>query len=734
MQRALAIVQPRGFGAVQVPIFSYEEYSSCSKNEQIRIFRMEKQKTLITSALPYANGPLHFGHIAGAYLPADCYARFKRLCGDDVFYVCGSDEYGVAITLTAETAGRSPRDHVDIFHEVNRRLFKKLRLSFDHFSRTTCKDHEAPVHQYFKDLLANGFIEKQETKQLYSETDKRFFADRYVVGTCPKCSYEDARGDECTKCGASYDATELKHPRAKTSGAHLVLKSTEHWFLLLDKFKEKLTEWISQKNWKPNVLKFAQHYIENLRPRGITRDLDWGIPVPLKDASGKVLYVWFDAPIGYISASMEWARLKGAPDTWKDYWCDPRTKLVNFIGKDNIPFHAVIFPAMTMGQNQPYKLVDELPANEFYNLEGRQFSKSEGWYIDLDDFFARYTVDQIRYTIAANAPESADSEFTWKDFQMRCNSELLGKYGNLVNRSLVFAQMHCEGKVPTLDTLQEIDKTFLKEIRLLVDEAAGCFEGFKLRRASQLVMELAQLGNIYFDAKKPWQTAKSPETRGDMVTTIACCIECLKCLALISSPIIPETAQKVWLLLGYSPIIPETAQLEKLSWGSVVAHAVPFGQALPKPGILFQKIEDLQIAAEIAKLHTMAQTTQMLEQTPAPIAVAEVVPFREPISIDAVMALDLRVAQILEAAPVPKSKKLMCLKVDLGNEKRTIVAGIGRHYKAEQLIGKKVVVVANLQPAKLMGVESQGMVLAGSSGALLEVLSINSLPPGSVVK
>lgn len=553
-------------------------------------------KILITSALPYANGPLHFGHIAGAYLPGDCYARFQRLMQNDVLYICGSDEYGVAITLSADLAGRTPQEHVDLFHAINRDLFKKLNFSFDHYSRTTWKGHAAPVHQYFRDLVANGYIEERITDQLYSEADQRFLADRYVVGGCPRCGFPNARGDECPECGASYEATDLKNPRSKLTQAPLTLKPTKHWFLRLDKFKDKLNTWLEAKQWKPNVINFVKGYIQELHSRAITRDSKWGVPIPLPNTEGKVLYVWFDAPIGYISATMEWAQLKGDRDRWKYYWCDPKTKLVNFIGKDNIPFHATIFPAMTMGQNQPYKLVDELPANEFYKLEGKQFSKSDGWYIDLEDFFTRYSVDQIRYTIAANAPETADSEFTWKDFQQRCNAELAGKYGNLVNRVLVFTHSKCDGRVPPTHILQPVDEEFLREIKRLIDQAAANYKTFKLRAASQTVMELAQLGNVYFDHKRPWQDAKQPETRPNMETTIACCLECIKALALISFPIIPDSANRLWKMLGY------TTSLEKSAWNEVAAQPLPSHQALQKPEILFQKVEDAQIEQEIAKL------------------------------------------------------------------------------------------------------------------------------------
>ena len=681
------------------------------------------QKILITSALPYANGPLHFGHIAGAYLPGDCYARFQRMQKNDVLYICGSDEYGIAITLSAELAGRTPQEHVDIFHEVNHNLFKKMNFSFDHYSRTTWKGHIQPTQQFFLDLYHNGYIEEQVTEQLYSEADGKFLADRYVVGTCPRCGFENARGDECQKCGASYEATDLKNPRSKLTNSSLVRKPTKHWFLRLDKFKEQLNKWLETRDWKPNVVNFVKGYIEELRPRAITRDMTWGVPIPLPHTEGKVIYVWFDAPIGYISATMEWAQKNNSADRWKDYWLNPATKLVNFIGKDNIPFHAVMFPAMLMGQNQPYKIVDELPANEFYNLEGRQFSKSEGWYIDLEDFFSRYTTDQIRYTIAANAPETADSEFTWKDFQGRCNAELLGKYGNLVNRILVFAKNNCGGKVPAMHTLEDIDRNFLLNIKKLVNEAAENYSLFKVRRASQIMMELAQLGNVYFDNKRPWQDVKRPETKEAMETTIACCLECLKALALVSFPIIPDTASKVWKCLGLS------SELSNESWEGVINHPLQPSHALGEPKILFQKIEDEQIQQEIDKLYKLAAQHKK-QEAPQEVSYS---PLKSLIEIDDFKKLDLRVGCILNAQPVPKSKKLLQLEVDIGFEKRTIVAGISQQYRPEELAGKKVIVIANLKPATLMGIHSQGMLLAGNFDASLELLSIQGLPPGSVV-
>ena len=672
------------------------------------------EKILITSALPYANGPLHFGHIAGAYLPADCYARFQRLQGRDVLFICGSDEHGVAITLSADLAKRSPKEHVDHFHQVNKAFFGTLGISFDHYSRTTWPGHIETTQAFFKDLYDGGFIEDKETDQLYSEKEKRFLADRYVVGTCPKCGFEKARGDECPRCAASFEATDLKEPRCKLTGSSLSLKKTRHWFLRFDLFKKELKEWIEKKKWKPNILSFAKNYIDDLRPRAITRDSSWGIPVPLKEAEGKVFYVWFDAPIGYISATKEWAQKKGQDDAWKEYWLDPKTKLINFVGKDNIPFHAVFFPAMVMGQKQPYKLVDELPANEFLSFEGRPFSKSEGWTVDLESFFKKFTTDQIRYTLAANAPEAHDSEFCWKDFQLRCNSELLGKYGNFVNRTLVFAQNQCHGVVPTPEALDAEDEVFLAHITTLSKLSAEAFEGFHLRKASQHIMELAAAGNVYFDSGQPWKAAKDESLYPQMQRTIYCCLECIRLLALTSFPVIPETAEKVWQLLG------EKGTLAQHQWDDVVSTHIKPGQKLPTPHILFKKVEDSMIEEEEAKLQV---PTEKPERTCAPL--------KEQVTFDQVMHLDLRCAQILEAERIPKSKKLLKLSVDLGFDKRTIVAGIGANFEdLAVLIGKKIVVVANLQPAKLMGVESQGMLLAVSIEGGLELPYLQDALPG----
>lgn len=676
-----------------------------------------KKKILITSALPYANGPLHFGHIAGAYLPGDCFARFQRLQGNDVLYVCGSDEYGIAITLSAELAKRTPQEHVNIFHEYNKNLFQQMGFSFDHYSRTTWPGHVETTQNYFLDLCKNGWIEEKVTEELFSEKDQRFLADRYVVGTCPKCGFKEARGDECPSCGASYEATDLIEPRSKLTNSQLIKKPTKHWFLMLDKMKDRLEAWVESKNWKANVVNFVKGYIKELRPRAITRDSDWGVPIPLPNTEGKVLYVWFDAPIGYISATKEWAELKGDPEKWKSYWCDEATTLVHFIGKDNIPFHGVIFPAMTMGQNQPFKLVDELPANEFYKLEGRQFSKSDGWYIDLEDFFKKYSVDQIRYAIASNAPENSDSEFTWKDFQSRCNAELLGKYGNLVNRVMVFAHNRCGGVIPNVGERTADDVEFIEKLNALQLEVIEAYSNFKLRRASQIVMEIAHLGNVYFDHMKPWVLAKEESTLPRMHTVIANCLKCLKVLALASSPIIPYTAQKVWEMLGCK------GELSQACWKTVVETPLPSGQKLQEATILFRRVEDAEIEQEITKLQELSKKSEKIMYPP----------LKPEITFEDFSKIDLRVAKILAAEPVPKSKKLLKLKVDLGFEERTVISGISQHYKPEELVGKKVVLAANLKPAVLMGVESHGMILAASDDETTEVLSIVSVDAGCSV-
>jgi len=678
------------------------------------------KKVLITAALPYANGPLHFGHIAGAYLPADCFARYKRLKGDQVLFICGSDEYGVAITLSAEMAGRTPQEHVDIFHKVNQDFFKDLGISFDFYSRTTWEGHNETTIQFFEDLLKNGHIEARITDQLYSEIDRTFLADRYVVGTCPRCGFKEARGDECTDCGASYEATDLIDPRSKISGAPLVKKPTKHWFLLFDHFKEQLSDWILQKEWKSNVTDFAKHYIENLKPRAITRDSAWGIPVPLKEAEGKVFYVWFDAPIGYISATKHWAKSIGSPEKWKEFWLDPKAEMTQFIGKDNIPFHAVFFPAMIMGQNMPYHLVDYLPANEFYKLEGKQFSKSTGWTIDLESFFSEYSADQIRFAIASNAPESSDSEFGWKDFQNRCNAELLGKYGNLAHRILTFIFQRRDQKVPLVSLISKEGKEFIYQIRALAKEISLSYESYSLRKASAQIMELATLGNTYFDHHKPWALIKDPEKNKELDELLYLSLYHLQVLALVSFPIIPKAATHLWHQLGLE-------HLSKASWDYVVDQMPESGLILPEPKVIFKRVEEERIDLEIQKLHakTLTKKTQMTTETvqESPL-----------ITYDDFSKITLQVGEITHAKAVEKSQKLLHLQVNFGDHQRSIVSGIAKSYTPEELIGKKAIFVTNLKPTKLMGIESQGMLLSAESGGLLEIPNLQNSPLGSFVR
>lgn len=514
-------------------------------------------RVLITSALPYANGPLHFGHIAGAYLPADVYARFRRLLGDDVLYICGSDEYGIAITLNAERAGMGYQEYVDMYHKIHKDTFDKLGISIDFFSRTTNPFHKDLVQDFYKELKSKGLIENQISLQLYSEEENRFLADRYVEGTCPKCGFDGARGDECQKCGADYEATDLVNPRSKLSGSQLVLKETEHAFLHLERMVDPLLAYIDTCYLPEHVRKFVTDYIKNLRPRAITRDLSWGIPVP--DFPNKVFYVWFDAPIGYISGTMDWAASLNNPDAWKDFWLEESTEYVQFIGKDNIPFHAAIFPAMELGQSIPYKKMDALVSSEFYLLEGYQFSKSEGNYVDIDSFLDTYSLDKLRYVLAATAPETSDSEFTFIDFKTRCNSELVGKFGNFINRVLAFAEKNGFKELAySTDLLEDQDRKFLDHAQKIVRDAQEHYSKYSLRKACCAIMELAALGNVYFNDQAPWKLLKEGFTHR-VEAILFCACYCQKLLALISYPIIPGTAWEIWRMLS-----PKSLKLESL--------------------------------------------------------------------------------------------------------------------------------------------------------------------------
>jgi methionyl-tRNA synthetase len=685
---------------------------------------MSKEKYLVTSALPYANGPIHFGHIAGAYLPADIYVRFQRMRGSDIIYICGTDEHGVAITISAEKEKTTPQEHVDKYHKVIKTIFDNFNIKFDNFSRTSMKHHYSLSQEFFMDLYNNGYVKDHVTKQLFCKNCNRFLADRYVMGICPACGHDGARGDECGKCGKWLEAMELVEPKCKVCSEKPEVRDTKHWFLQLQLLSEKLMAWLdSHKEWKENVKHFIGNMIKNgLEERPITRDLDWGIPVPLTDAKGKVLYVWFDAPIGYISSTMEWAEKQGNPEKWKDYWYDKECKLIHFIGKDNISFHCVVWPAMVMGQNKPLVMPWNVPANEFYNLEGKQFSKSEGWYISVDDFFQKYSADVIRYAIISNSPENRDTEFTWKDFQSRNNDHLADTYGNFVHRTLTFIEKYFDGKIPAPGNLAEIDLNMVEEIKKTPSIIEECLMNFKNRQASHELMELARKGNKYYNDKAPWKSRK--DNLSDCATTIYVCAKLLSVLSVISFPFMPQSSEKLWSMLGYN------TELEGERWHDIAEKELTQGMALGKIEVLFAKIDDKVIEGEMEKMKEEFIEVQKEKENSR----IEYVPVKETITYDDFAKLDFRVGKVLTVEAVPKSKKLLKVMVDLGFEKRQVVAGMAQHYKPEELVGQTVIVVANLAPVKLMNVESNGMILAATMGDKLTVLSVaKDIAPGSAI-
>ncbi len=685
---------------------------------------MQKETILVTSALPYANGPIHFGHIAGAYLPADVFVRYQRMLHNDIVYICGTDEYGVAVTIGAEKEKHTPKEHVDIYHEVIKDIFKKFNISFDHFSRTTNKFHAELSQKFFTELNQNGHIESKTVEQHYCKKCDRFLADRFIQGTCYLCGKTNARGDECPSCGAWLEPLKLKDPLCKICGATPEIRETRHWFLKLGAFKEKLSAWIdAHPYWKTNVVNAAKKQIETLESRPITRDLSWGIPVPLKEAEGKVLYVWFDAPIGYIDATMEWAEKSGKPEKWKHYWQNPDCRIVNFIGKDNIPFHLLVWPSMLMGQTTPYTLAENIPANEFYNLEGRQFSKSEGWYVDLDSCFQKYSADQLRYALAANAPETKDSDFTWKDFQKFNNTDLVNVLGNLLNRLMTFTHRNFEGKVPEAKTLPSSHSALLQEVETRRKTIAGYYNTYQLKRACYDFIDMARIGNKFFDENEPWKVIKTDKDACGK--TLFVLFRLLEQVARAAWPVIPDTANAILKQLGISQTPLETG------WDAPSLIPSDGTHALGEAFILFKKIEDAEMEAEGKKLHSALEKITAKEAPPA----APVFDALSPeITYEDFAKTDLRTALILSAEAVPKSKKLIKLQVDLGFEKRQILAGIAEHFKPEDLPGKTVVVVANLAPRKLMGELSQGMILAASLGSSLSLVNGSPANPGSKVK
>ncbi len=689
---------------------------------------MNREKILVTSALPYANGPIHFGHIAGAYLPADIFVRHKRMCGADIVYICGSDDHGVAITISARQAGVAPKEHVAKYHDLIKGIFDKINIRFDNFSGTSHEIHHGVAREFFKDVLKAGYIVERVTKQLYCENDKMFLADRYITGACPHCGFVGARGDECGGCGKWLDPLEIIEPRCKVCGAEPVARDTRNWYLQLDKLQPKIEKWLESKgHWKDNVLNFVKAWMEKgLEERAISRDMDWGIKMPVEGVEGKVLYVWFDAPIGYISSTMEWAKDRGEPEKWRDYWQSPDTRLINFIGKDNIPFHCIVFPACIIAKNEvneeQYTLVENVPANEFYNLEGRQFSKSEGWYIDLEDFFSKYTVDSIRYTLCANMPEKKDSEFTWKDFAGRNNSELADTFGNLAQRMFKFASKNFDNAILPLVDPDDEDKALIEMAASLPDRMAESLDHFEFRKALFDWMEVAREGNKYFDKKAPWKTVKTDkDVCGNTMHVIG---RVMQSMAVTGFPFLPDTAQKLWSMMGFP------GNVEDRNWFDAPKQELNPRQKLGTAKILFEKIPAKMIDAEVEKLKEWAKQARAGAENSGKDK--EYAPLKTQIAFDDFKKADLRVAKILEAEAVAKSKKLVRLQVDLGFEKRQIVAGIVKHYSPEDLVGKTVIVVANLAPAKLMGVESQGMLLAAHDGDQIVLLTADAAPGSDI--
>ena len=657
-------------------------------------FVLAKEKILVTSALPYVNGNIHLGHLSGAYLPADIYVRYKRLKGDDILYICGSDEHGVPITITADKEKVTPKEIIDRYHHANKNAFEKFGMSFDIYSRTSLPIHHETAQQFFKSFHYQGLLVEKKSMQFYDEKAKMFLPDRYVEGTCPRCGNEEARSDECEKCGSLYDPSELKNPKSKISGETPVLKETSHWFFPLGKYQERLVKYVDEMNekygWKDNVLQYCKSWFnDGLKDRAVTRDLDWGVKVPLDGVQNKVLYVWFEAVLGYISATKELSLQRGEPDLWKSYWQGADTKYIAFIGKDNVVFHTIIFPAMLMAWNDAnadkFILPQNVPANEFLNFEGKKFSKSRGWGIDVDEFLELFPADLLRYTLAANLPENKDTDFFWKEFQGRTNGELADILGNFVNRTFTFAHKHFDGTVPERGKLEKIDADMLEYLKMQPQKIADLLERYKIKDAVFEMMNLARAGNKYFNDSEPWVSSKKDKLQ--CATTINICLNTIYTLAEVFEPVIPFSSVKVFKMLNARPT----------DWTRCGDENLHAGHKLNEPEILFTKIEDKMIEEQVNKL---PQSEESLK---------EVV---EEITIDDFKRVKLRVAKIIAAENVKKSDKLLKLQIDLGTEKRQLVAGIAKSYSPEELIGKKVLIVANLKAAKLFGIESQGMILA----------------------
>lgn len=656
----------------------------------------EFKRYTITSALPYANGPVHIGHLAGVYVPADIYARFLRLKGRDVAFICGSDEHGVAIELRARKEGVTPQQVVDKYHEQIKKSFEQFGISFDIYSRTSSATHHKTASDFFKKLNDHGKFVEQSSEQFYDPKAKQFLADRYIKGTCPTCSFPEAYGDQCENCGSTLSPAELINPKSMLSGESPVMKETKHWYFPLDQYEEWLRHWIVEEHpeWKSNVAGQCKSWLDNgLRPRPMTRDLDWGIPVPVEGAEGKVLYVWFDAPIGYISATKDWAASVGK--NWEDYWKSEDTRLIHFIGKDNIVFHCVIFPALLKADGD-YILPDNVPANEFLNLESNKISTSRNWAVWLHEYLEEFPdkQDVLRYVLTANAPETKDNDFTWKDFQTRNNSELVAIFGNFINRAVVLTHKYFDGKIPSRNELTERDEEVIAAIRTYPEKIEKSLEQFRFREASTHLMDLAREGNKYLADTEPWKLIKTDQSRVETIMNIA--LQLAGSLAILSEPFLPFTSDKLRKMLNQTEV----------AWSMAGGLGLMAdGQQINEGVLLFDKIEDETVEAQVQKLMDTKKANEAANEVP------KVAPAKDEVVFDDFMKMDLRVGEIKTAEKVEKSNKLLKFTVDTGLDVRTIVSGVAKHFTAEEMIGRKVVVMSNLAPRKIMGIESQGMLL-----------------------
>lgn len=680
---------------------------------------MDRQfkRTLITTALPYANGPVHIGHLAGVYVPADIYARYLRLRGRDCLLIGGSDEHGVPIALKAKAEGCTPQEVVDRYHELIKRSFEGLGISFDIYSRTTSDIHRRTASEFFKTLYEKGEFVEQTSEQYYDEEAKQFLADRYIIGTCPHCSNDRAYGDQCEACGTSLNATDLIDPRSTISGSAPVLRETKHWYLPLDKHEPFLKEWIldGHKEWKSNVYGQCKSWLDmGLQPRAVSRDLDWGIPVPVEGAEGKVLYVWFDAPIGYISNTKELC-----PDSWETWWKSEDTRLVHFIGKDNIVFHCIVFPAMLRAEGS-FILPDNVPANEFLNLEGDKISTSRNWAVWLHEYLEEFPGKQdiLRYVLTANAPETKDNDFTWRDFQARNNNELVAIFGNFVNRALVLTHKYFDGAVPPKGELTDYDSCTIGEFAAVKQALEHQLDTFHFREALKEAMNLARIGNKYLADTEPWKLAKTDMNR--VATILNLSLQITANLAIAFEPFLPFSSAKLMSMLSTDC---------PFGWDRLGStDLLPEGHVLGNPELLFEKLEDSVIDAQIQKLQDTKLANEKAAHQAAPIA--------EDIAFEDFLKLDIRVGTVLECEKVPKADKLLRFRIDDGLGGRTIVSGIAKHYAPEELVGKQVCFIANLPPRKLKGIESEGMILSAedADGSLRVIMPAAEVAPGSQVK